>query len=72
MALLLPLLAAASSAAAAPYAVPRLDQPALGSDGDHLLEGTSTAPAWAWFARLHAAYAYGAAAADEASRVTGE
>jgi hypothetical protein len=72
VALLLPLLAAAPSAADAPYAVPRLGEPALGSDGDHLLEGAATAPAFAWFARLHAAYAYGAALADEASRVTGE
>ncbi len=72
------LLAAALLALAAPLAadpthpVPRLGEPTLGSDGGHVLEGAGTAPAWAWWARLHAGYGYGAALADEASRLVGE
>jgi len=51
------------------WPVPRFSETPITSDGGHAIEGTSTADAWAWRARLGSRYAYGAGLADRASQV---
>ena len=64
---------ATGSAATEPrWTVPRLGEPPITEDGGWVLEGTSTAPPWAWHAHVGARYGYGAGLADRASQLRGD
>jgi hypothetical protein len=50
----------------APWPQPLFAEPPVTSDGGHLMEGTATAPKWAWYSKIDVRWAYGAGVSDRA------
>jgi hypothetical protein len=63
---------AAAAGDDAPWPQPMFCEPPLTSDAGHLLEGTATAPAWAWYSKVDLRWAYGAGASDAAHQTRGD
>jgi OmpA-OmpF porin, OOP family len=56
----------------APWPQPLFTEPPLSSDAGHLLEGTATAPKWAWYSKIDLRWAYGAGVSDRAHQTRGD
>lgn len=50
----------------APWPQPEFAEPPLGSDSGHLMEGTATAPEWAWHSKAELRWAHGAGVSQRA------
>ena len=50
------------------WTVPRFSEPPLAPDGGHVIEGTTTAPLWAWHASTGLRWQYDVGLADRASQ----